>query len=1097
MGSRRRSGQGEGSVSSDARPDVKEVLAGLKDFQQATVDYVFDRLYGIDATRRFLLADEVGLGKTLVAKGVIARAVDRLWDDVERIDIIYICSNADIARQNLTRLRSGSTAFTLPSRITLLPLNIDNLRHRKLNFVSFTPGTSLEPRSAMGTAEERALLLRMLRDPWELGRRRGPRKVFQGTTRTIESFEWSLETIETRPLNEDLADAFHQAIAGRADLRARYEEVLSRYAYARDTFSLPQEVKDERRDLIGELRHTLAQTCIKALEPDLVLLDEFQRFRHLLAGEDEAADLARELFDWQDEDTNVRARVLLMSATPYKMFTVNGEPVDDHYQDFVATLTFLAGSERAAQIGELLGQFRRELLAVDSAANPRLLAIHAEIQRELRRVMVRTERLGSSEDRNGMLRTCSSQSGAMTEQDVADYLTAQGLARAVGEPDVVEYWKSSPYLLNLLGDGYKLIREVKATTTYAAGRRDVTAALLAARLLDPADIRRWKEIDPGSARMRGLIEETVKSGAWKLLWIPPSLPHYEPAGPFAEPQLRRQTKRLVFSSWNVVPRAIAALVSYTAERELWKAAEPDALNTQEVRQARRGRLAFAASSDGRLTGMPTLALLYPSATLATRCDPLAFATARAGDELATLEELRAWAVSQVADLLAAATARAPQDGPEDEAWYWAAPLIIDALSHDDAACAWLTRADAIGAWSGRNREEEGSRWADHVKRAQDAARGANAFGRPPADLAEVVAELGLFGLGNTSLRALSRVTLPDTDAGELRVAAAQIAWSLRTLFNLPEVCAFVPTLVKDRPYWQQCLDYAASGGLQSVLDEYVHLLVESLGHTGGTNQAVSDIATRMSEALTLAAGRINAEEVQVDHAANTVDFEPLRMRARFAARFGDQETDEGSGATRADSLRAAFNSPFWPFVLATTSVGQEGLDFHHYCHAVIHWNIPTNPVDLEQREGRVHRYKNHAVRKNLAQRYSSSELHNGTRDPWAALFDAGRRDRAKDETDLVPYWLYPLKDGAAIERHVPILPLSREVERFAALCRSLAIYRMAFGQPRQEDLVAYLLNRLPHQAVTRLMEEVRIDLTPPPRPPDFSKLDPDHARVIQ
>jgi hypothetical protein len=432
MGSCRCSGRRAWSVtSSDARPNVEEVLAGLKDFQKATVNYVFDRLYGSDATRRFLLADEVGLGKTLVAKGLIARAVDHLWDHLERIDVIYICSNAEIARQNLTRLQPASTGFTLPSRITLLPLNIDNLRHRKLNFVSFTPGTSLEPRSAMGTAQERALLLRMLRDPWELGRRRGPRKVFQGTTHTIESFEWSLEAIENRPLDEDLADAFHEAIAQRADLRARYEEVLSRYAYARDTFSLPQEVKDERRDLIGELRHTLAQTCIKALEPDLILLDEFQRFRHLLAGEDEAADLARELFDWQDEDTDAQARVLLMSATPYKVFTVNGEPADDHYQDFVATLTFLAGSERAAEIGELLGRFRRELLAVNAAANPRLLAIHAEIQRELRRVMVRTERLGSSEDRNGMLRTCSSRSGAMTEQDVADYLTAQSLARAV------------------------------------------------------------------------------------------------------------------------------------------------------------------------------------------------------------------------------------------------------------------------------------------------------------------------------------------------------------------------------------------------------------------------------------------------------------------------------------------------------------------------------------------------------------------------------------------------------------------------------------------------------------------------------------------
>lgn len=48
------------------------------------------------------------------------------------------------------------------------------------------------------------------------------------------------------------------------------------------------------------------------------------------------------------------------------------------------------------------------------------------------------------------------------------------------------------------------------------------------------------------------------------------------------------------------------------------------------------------------------------------------------------------------------------------------------------------------------------------------------------------------------------------------------------------------------------------------------------------------------------------------------------------------------------------------------SRSEEGLDFHRYCHAVVHWNLPSNPIDLEQREGRVHRYKGHAVRKNVA-----------------------------------------------------------------------------------------------------------------------------------
>jgi hypothetical protein len=104
-----------------SRPDIERVLSGLKPFQRRSVDYVFDRLYGADATPRFLLADEVGLGKTLVAKGVIARAIDRLWDETDRIDIVYICSNHDIARQNINRLNlTGKKDFALASRITLL-----------------------------------------------------------------------------------------------------------------------------------------------------------------------------------------------------------------------------------------------------------------------------------------------------------------------------------------------------------------------------------------------------------------------------------------------------------------------------------------------------------------------------------------------------------------------------------------------------------------------------------------------------------------------------------------------------------------------------------------------------------------------------------------------------------------------------------------------------------------------------------------------------------------------------------------------------------------------------------------------------------------
>src|SRR3954464_4267956 len=104
-------------------------------------------------------------------------------------------------------------------------------------------------------------------------------------------------------------------------------------------------------------------------------------------------------------------------------------------------------------------------------------------------------------------------------------------------------------------------------------------------------------------------------------------------------------------------------------------------------------------------------------------------------------------------------------------------------------------------------------------------------------------------------------------------------------------------------------------------------------------------------------------------------------------RFGDEKNEVGKTVSRADQVRTAFNSPFWPFVLATTSVGQEGLDFHNYCHAVMHWNLPANPVDMEQREGRVHRYKGHAVRRNVARRHAAALAHDGCLDPWAKLFE--------------------------------------------------------------------------------------------------------------
>ena len=67
-----------------------------------------------------------------------------------------------------------------------------------------------------------------------------------------------------------------------------------------------------------------------------MILDEFQRFRHLLHGDDEIAELAQELFKYHGH-LGDRARVLMLSATPYKMMTLSDESKDDHYRDFLET----------------------------------------------------------------------------------------------------------------------------------------------------------------------------------------------------------------------------------------------------------------------------------------------------------------------------------------------------------------------------------------------------------------------------------------------------------------------------------------------------------------------------------------------------------------------------------------------------------------------------------------------------------------------------------------------------------------------------------------------------------------------------------------
>lgn len=1067
--------------------DVDAVLSRLKDFQRATVDYVFRRLYvDPDCTRRFLIADEVGLGKTLVARGLIAKTIEHIRQlDNRRIDIVYICSNLDIARQNINRLNvTEDTEVSLASRITLLPTTIRGIKQRDLNFISFTPGTSLDPRSSMGTVEERALIFRLLNRAWALPSRTAALNVLQGFA-SPESFRWHVRWSEDCvEIDDDLADAFadqlatHDARASTPEERLHDEFIALSKAFprARRNYSrIPWDLSDRRRRHIQALRAQLATACIKALEPDLVILDEFQRFKSILHGDDIAATLARELFDYGD------ARILLLSATPYKMYTLHGDSEEDHYQDFRATLDFLANDPAVSeQVAVDLRRYRHALFT-EPIDSPVLRDSIRQIEDLLRRYMVRTERLAITTDRDGMLREVPGDHVELRDRDLLDFVAVQRLARILRQPNVLEYWKSAPYLLNVMDD-YELKRSLRrAIGSGTAGEAARALEQLAPALLDPAAIRRFDELDPGNPRMRDLIASMVDSGAWRLLWVPPALPYYRLDSPYNE--LDRFTKRLVFSAWSMVPRAISALLSYAAEREIALAGDPRPENTTEWRSARGGLLQFTRS-EGRLTGMPVLGLLYPSAALARCCDPRELARGLASngalpDATVVLKQAQL-IIEEKLDHLPGGDITS---GPEDETWYWAAGPLLDLREDPDRAREWIEEASDELTWTGDEPEDEDdadSRLSEHVDQLFDLMEGRIPVGRRPSDLSLVLAEIAIGGPGVTAARALARVTGGPSTVGELPVlrAAAQIAWGFRSLFNLPEAALVLREKTGDVRYWELVARHGVTGGLQAVLDEYLHVLVESIGLEAGDPRLPTQLAEAVVAALGIRAAQARLDAVSIEPAGPTVGLSPLNMRTRFGARFADDTSDDERRVNRAAQVRIAFNSPFWPFVLSTTSIGQEGLDFHLYCHAIVHWNLPNNPVDLEQREGRIHRYKNHAVRRNVAQRFGLDAARSSADDAWEEAFAAAVRARPNGTSDIVPFWVYPIDGGAVIERHVPSVPLSRERQRLEDLRRSLVVYRMAFGQSRQEDLVQFLAERS-EDADGQELDALRVDLSPP------------------
>ncbi|MGZ0174910.1 MAG: helicase C-terminal domain-containing protein, partial [Planctomycetales bacterium] len=573
-----------------------------------------------------------------------------------------------------------------------------------------------------------------------------------------------------------------------------------------------------------------------------------------------------------------------------------------------------------------------------------------------------------------------------------------------------------------------------------------------------------------------VLGEVLSNNGEQLLWVPPSLPCYTPSGAFEGTE--GFSKTLIFSSWLMVPRMLSSLISYEVERKT--VGNPASVDPQE-KDARKyfhskserrhpiPQLVFSQkkAEDGEsANNMSNFALLFPSHTLAESFDP-------------TDTFLRGLTLTEIREEVAARLRRVIEEaqlenfstpGGESERWYWAAPLLLDRHTGFVDVADWLFSDDLREhSWYFDDGNKDGSSKAKHfaefaqcLREPMDAK-----LGPLPDDLAEVLADMAIASPAVVALRCVKQQFHPDFS--DRTLFAFDMAHEFLTLFNKPESIAAIRLCTGRAAYWRRVVEYCVGGCLQSVMDEFFHVLKADC-------HSIWEMYDRLIDSMNL-----GTASIKVDGLNSFLNEKRRNMRCHYAVDLGNQRIETEDGKKRIKGIRQNFNSPFRPFVLATTSIGQEGLDFHTYCRKIVHWNLPSNPIDLEQREGRINRFKGLVIRQQIAAKYRSHlNLESlADCDLWDALFEAADKHERQGtgKCELIPFW-HVEADLYQIERIIPFYPFSRDRARLSTLLKTLALYRLAFGQPRQAELVEHLLTNVSKARITEIRDRLMIDLSP-------------------
>ena len=623
------------------------------------------------------------------------------------------------------------------------------------------------------------------------------------------------------------------------------------------------------------------------------------------------------------------------------------------------------------------------------------------------------------------------------EGDILAYLDVQRILEETGLRISlpVDYVKSCPYILSFM-QNYEAKK--KLTEYFKKHPKEIELVRSKWLWLNKKAVNKYKPLPPVNARFERLKDEAIDAKSALLLWIPPTKPYYTPQGAFKG--VDSFSKILVFSSWEMVPKMIASLLSYEAERLAIGKLEGDYFSDKRSPQ---GRLTFKVASDKPAT-MSLLSLVYPNQALADLYNPIEYLNEGITDLKAIERDIR----SKVHELLEPFRASCQVNtGVPDNAWYYLVPMLFDGR---DRVMKWLDNTTS---------DEKG--FNAHKEQLRILLDSFVTLGKEPDDLEETIVDMVLGSPAVCCLRAYEGNVKRATDLAKV----------FRRRFNTPDATAIIELAYSRRKsedaHWQDVLRYCKDGNLQSMLDEYFHLIKEGEDIDDKKHDQILDALTLHTASPEVESFNEFQSRVSGEKAAKE-----RKMRSNYAVAFGQTRGEAAGTVNRKDSIQASFNSPMRPFVLATTSIGQEGLDFHLYCRKIMHWNLPCNPVELEQREGRINRFKCLAIRENVVRKFGNIPF---TADIWQEMFDAAEKERDEKQPELIPFWCFGKDQEVKIERLLPFYPMSRDENNYAHLIKILNYYRLTLGQPRQEELLEYVFNEVRE---TEQLKKLFIDLSP-------------------